>query len=66
MVVELGDTVRAMATYPGGQSGNPASPFYANRIPQWASGQLDTVLVPASADALPAGRVVARWTFTPK
>ncbi len=66
MVVELGDTVQAMATYPGGQSGNPASPFYANRIPQWASGQLDTVLVPASADALPASRVMARWTFTPK
>ena len=43
MVVELGPEVHAYATYPGGQSGNPASPWYANRIPQWASGGLDTL-----------------------
>ena len=66
MVVELGDTVRAMATYPGGQSGNPASRFYTDRISRWATGKLDSVLVPATADALPAHRVVARWTFTPR
>jgi penicillin amidase len=52
MVVELGPEVHAYATYPGGQSGNPASPWYANRIPQWASGGLDTLLLPHKPDEL--------------
>uniref|UniRef100_UPI00404809A5 penicillin acylase family protein n=1 Tax=Algoriphagus sp. TaxID=1872435 RepID=UPI00404809A5 len=38
MVVELGPTVKAFGIYPGGQSGNPGSRFYANFIPIWASG----------------------------
>ena len=32
MVVELGPDIRAWATYPGGQSGNPASSRYRDRI----------------------------------
>jgi penicillin amidase len=46
MVVELAPELRAWATYPGGQSGNPASPWYANRIEQWVAGELDDVLFP--------------------
>jgi len=46
MVVEMGPEVRAWATYPGGQSGNPASPRYADRIDQWVAGELDDVLFP--------------------
>jgi penicillin amidase len=46
MVVEMGPEVRAWATYPGGQSGNPASPRYADRIDQWVTGELDDVLFP--------------------
>lgn len=46
MVVELGPTVQAWSTYPGGQSGNPASPYYDDRIPQWVEGGLDAVLLP--------------------
>jgi penicillin amidase len=46
MVVEMGPEVRAWATYPGGQSGNPASPRYADRIDQWVAGELDEVLFP--------------------
>ena len=65
MVVELGDSVRAWGTYPGGQSGNPASPWYANRVEQWARGELDTLLVPRTAAALPRERVRARVTLRP-
>jgi penicillin amidase len=65
MVVELGHEVRAWATYPGGQSGNPASGWYADRIPKWVAGDLDPVLLPRSADDIPAARVRARWTFVP-
>ncbi|GAC1516144.1 MAG: penicillin acylase family protein [Gemmatimonadaceae bacterium] len=52
MVVELGRDVVARGIYPGGQSGNPASSRYADRLPAWLAGHLDTLIVPATADAL--------------
>ncbi len=39
MVVEMGDEVKAYGVYPGGQSGNPGSPFYDNMLEYWATGQ---------------------------
>ena len=41
MVVALGEKPEAYGTYPGGQSGNPASPFYKNKIATWAKGEYD-------------------------
>ena len=52
MVVELGDSVRAWGTYPGGQSGNPASPRYKDRIPLWREGVLDTLFAPRDTSSL--------------
>jgi acyl-homoserine lactone acylase PvdQ len=40
--------------YPGGQSGNPVSPWYADRIDRWANGLLDSLPFPASPGDLPA------------
>ncbi|MGE0773004.1 MAG: penicillin acylase family protein [Cyclobacteriaceae bacterium] len=31
--------VKAWGVYPGGQSGNPGSPFYENLLPYWAEGK---------------------------
>ena len=56
MVVELGPTVHAWTTYPGGQSGNPASARYKDRIPAWMSGALEAVHVPLRASDLPAAQ----------
>ncbi|MGB0931082.1 MAG: penicillin acylase family protein, partial [Chitinophagales bacterium] len=39
MVVELGDSVKAYGVYPGGQSGNPGSPYYSNFINTWVEGE---------------------------
>ncbi|WP_200980095.1 penicillin acylase family protein [Echinicola sp. 20G] len=39
MLVELGEDVKAQGIYPGGQSGNPGSRFYANMIDKWARGE---------------------------
>lgn len=64
MVVELGPEVRAWGTYPGGQSGNPASAWYMDRVPRWAAGELDTLLFPKSAADIPAGRVRSRLSLT--
>jgi penicillin amidase len=40
MVVELGKNPKGHGVFPGGQSGNPGSPFYDNMIDKWASGKL--------------------------
>lgn len=58
MVVELGDSVRAWGTYPGGQSGNPVSPRYRDRIPLWRQGALDTLFAPRdTASLVPSARL---------
>jgi penicillin amidase len=54
MVVDLGPEVRAWGVYPGGQSGNPMSRWYADRVDRWADGMLDSLPFPASAGDLPA------------
>jgi penicillin amidase len=46
MVVELGPEVHAWGNYPGGQSGNPASARYDDRLPRWIAGELDSLRFP--------------------
>ena len=65
MVVELGPTVHAWTTYPGGQSGNPASPRYRDRIPEWLAGALEAVHVPARASELSAAQRSGTLTLRP-
>jgi penicillin amidase len=65
MVVELGPTVRAWATYPGGQSGNPISSRYADRLPQWLAGALDSVRTPRRASDLVPGDLWSRLSLEP-
>lgn len=39
MIVSLEPSgIKAWATYPGGQSGNPGSAFYSNLLPRWVNG----------------------------
>ncbi|WKW11940.1 penicillin acylase family protein [Pseudogemmatithrix spongiicola] len=64
-VVELGPEVKGWGTYPGGQSGNPVSSRYADRMELWRRGELAELRFPRSADALPAEQVSAKLTFTP-
>jgi acyl-homoserine lactone acylase PvdQ len=65
MVVELGDRVRAMGTYPGGQSGNPVSDRYADRVRFWSEGDLELLIAPSSPDSLTPAQVRASATLTP-
>jgi penicillin amidase len=40
MIVSLEKNgIKAWGVYPGGQSGNPGSPYYANMVPMWAEGK---------------------------
>ena len=45
MVVEMGSPIKAYGIYPGGQSGNPGSPYYDDLVMLWARGQYDTLWV---------------------
>jgi penicillin amidase len=60
MVVELAPELRAWATYPGGQSGNPASGRYRDRLAQWIDGELAPVFLPRSADEVSGARLTSR------
>jgi penicillin amidase len=65
MVVELGPDVHAWAVYPGGQSGNPVSTRYADRLPLWLSGALDPVRFPRNASDLSDADVLSVLTLRP-
>jgi penicillin amidase len=39
MIVEMDSIPRAYTIYPGGQSGNPGSPYYSDFIQQWVEGK---------------------------
>ena len=59
MIVTLsGAGVSAEGVYPGGQSENPASPWYDDQVPLWWDGQYLPVPVPGR----PAGSLT--WTLT--
>jgi len=64
MVVELGPEVRAWGIFPGGQSGNPASPWYQDRVPRWAAGELDSLLFPSAPGQIRPERIRARLRLT--
>ncbi len=66
MIVELGEQVRALGVYPGGQSGNPGSRYYDNMVDAWATGKYYELLFLKNKDAVPAGRELARLTHSPK
>jgi penicillin amidase len=59
MVVELGPEVKAWGNYPGGQSGNPGSRFYDDRVGDWAAGKPYELVFLKSADD-PDPRIVGR------
>lgn len=63
MVVELGDQVQVWGTYPGGQSGNPASAHYLDFLPTWLAGRLDSLVTPSTADGFAAGAAESRVRF---
>jgi len=50
MVVELGPTPKAYGIYPGGQSGNPGSPYYLNLLEKWEKGELNELIYLSSPD----------------
>ncbi len=53
MVVSLEKSgVKAIGVYPGGQSGNPGSPYYANMVEPWAHAKYYTLRLATSPEQL--------------
>ena len=61
MVVDWGAR-SFQGVYPGGQSENPASAWYTNRVDTWWSGLLDPML---SADDASSAAGVKSWSMSP-
>jgi penicillin amidase len=64
-VVELGPNVRGWGTYPGGQSGNPVSSRYADRVETWRAGELSPLRTPRTSAELGATETRATVRMTP-
>ncbi|MCC6724362.1 MAG: penicillin acylase family protein [Saprospiraceae bacterium] len=50
MIVELGDEIKAYGLFPGGQSGNPGSPFYATDLDKWVKGEYNELYFMKNAE----------------
>jgi penicillin amidase len=60
MIVELGPEIKAYGVYPGGQSGNPGSPYYNSMVETWLKGEYHTLQFyksPAEAAQRSQGRI---------
>ncbi len=65
MVVSLEKSgVRAIGVYPGGQSGNPGSPYYSNMVEPWAQAKYCTLYLATSPEKL-AGHVTSTTQINP-
>jgi len=65
MIVELGDRPQAWAVYPGGQSGNPGSPYYDNMVSTWANGEYYSFTLMQEPDQ-DNGKIMFRQYLNPK
>jgi penicillin amidase len=63
LVVDLGPTLRAWGTYPGGQSANPFSPHYRDHIETWRRGELDSLRIPLRPELLGVAHLAAKLTL---
>ncbi|EMR01185.1 penicillin acylase family protein [Cesiribacter andamanensis] len=64
MVVALGSPIEAWGIYPGGQSGNPGSPYYANFLESWRKGEYNRLYFITEQTPF-ADKILFTHTFTP-
>jgi penicillin G amidase len=64
MVVALGEPMEAWGIYPGGQSGNPGSPYYDTFLESWRQGEYKRLYF--ITDQTPfADKIIFTHTFSP-
>lgn len=65
MVVEMSQPVQAFGIYPGGQSGNPGSPFYDNFVETWRKGEYHPLYFMNEQQTFQE-KILFTQTFSPK
>lgn len=65
MIVEMDSTIKAWGIYPGGQSGNPGSPFYKSSIDEWVKGDYYPLHFLKNGDAENKA-ILAKQVFLPQ
>ncbi len=58
MIVHLTDPIEAYVVYPGGESGNPGSPYYDTMISTWEKGEYYTAKYLKSPDDMQATQIL--------
>ena len=61
MVVQMGKEIEAYGVYPGGQSGNPGSKYYADFLQQWVDGKYNKLNFFANTDKQSDSAVKYTW-----
>ncbi len=62
MVVQMGKEIEAYGVYPGGQSGNPGSKYYADFLPKWVEGKYNKLIFLPNADTQTNTNLIYTWT----
>lgn len=65
MVVEMKDVPEGYGVYPGGQSGNPGSKYYATFIDKWTKGEVDRLTFVSAGQQPETDMVKYTWTIKP-
>jgi len=63
MVVEMNDVPEGYGVYPGGQSGNPGSKYYATFIDKWSKGEYDRLTFVSEGQQPAQDNVKYTWTI---
>jgi penicillin amidase len=67
MVVEAApNELKAWGTFPGGESGNPASSRYKNHLGEWLAGDLQPLIMPRWIPELTSKETASRLTLRPR
>ncbi len=65
MVVQMGKEIEAYGVYPGGQSGNPGSPYYGSFVEDWAAGKYYRLLFLPNANKQNDTAIKYTWRVQP-
>ena len=56
--IEMGDTIKTIGIYPGGQSGYPGSLYYDNFVDDWTNGLYYNLIFNSSAENIKGSNVI--------
>ena len=65
MIVSIGANIDAFGIYPGGQSGNPGSRYYANFVDKWAAGDYYNLLFMKNKTDISTDKLLTIQNFSP-